>query len=169
MADAELLYKLTPADTVPEDAWKTRNQWTGAFVEKGKAFISLQTAEQLAGVAEASFAGRADVKLLIFVAEKLREEADIAIKFEAAESEKGGSGEFAHAFGGPLPYACLKSEPVTLELADGKHVFPLMGSLADDGVEKTGNEDASDATASDDGMEAFDQHRFDCDDDGADY
>ena len=131
MADAELLYKLAPADTVPEDAWKTRHQWTGAFVEKGKDFISLLTAEQLAGAAEASFAGRADVKLLVFVVEKLKEEADIAIKFEAAESEKGGSGKFAHAFGGPLPYACLKSGPVTLELADGKHVFPLTGPAAD--------------------------------------
>lgn len=172
MPDTEVLYKLVPADAVPEDAWKTRNQWTGAYVEKGKEFISLLTAEQLAGAAEAYFAGRADIKLLAFVVEIMREEADLIIKFEAAESEKGGSGEFAHAYGGPIPYACLQSAPATLELADGKHVFPLTGSLAAAaggvGPEKTGNDD-DDATATDDGMEPFDQHRFDCDDDGADY
>ena len=171
MADTELLYKLTPADTVREDAWKTRNQWEGAYVETGKEFISLQTAAQLAGVAEVSFAGRADIKVLVFAVEKMREEADLIIKFEAAESEKGGSGEFAHAYGGPIPYACLRREPFTLGLAGGKHVLTLdklTGSLAvaagGEAPDKTTYLD-DDASASDDGGEAFDQHRFDCDSD----
>ena len=56
--------------------------------------------------------------------------------------ESGASnrhGEFPHAYGGPIPFACLAAPPVLLTLdADGKHVFPLLGQAAvDDAILKS--------------------------------
>ena len=123
--DGQILYKLVPAADVPEDAWRTRLQWTTAFVGKqSTSFIHLLTGEQLAGAAAASFAGKTDVMLLSFAVERMVEEADLKVKMEAAEAASGGSGAFAHVYGGAIPYACLQFAPALLTIADGKHVFP---------------------------------------------
>jgi len=161
----EILYKLAFSSSIPEDAWRTRLQWTSAFLgDQSTNFITLLTAAQLAGAAEAApFAGRDDVMLLSFKVESMREEADLQVKYEAAESESGGSGAFVHVYGGGIPYACLHAAPATLEVADGKLVFPPMGSALGGSNEVENKGDESD-TATDDGLEPFDQHRFDEDD-----
>ena len=161
----EVLYKLAPASEVPDDAWRTRLGWTSAFVgDPSKSFINLYTAEQLAG-ADAAFAGRADVMLLAFNVETMREEADLQVKFEAAEAAAGGTGDFAHVHGGPIPYACLHATPALLALGDGgKHVFPPLGAAAAAGAGGDHASDNESDSATDDGMEPFDQHRFDEDD-----
>jgi len=157
MGDAEVLYKLASAADVPNDAWSNRLGWTQAYVGDGQEskFIRLFTAEQLAGVAEASFAGKSDVMLLSFTVETMLQEADLKVKFEGGD---------AQIHGGVIPYACLHAPPVLLELAeDGKHFFPLMG-LGAKGL--AGGDEGADEenSATDDGLEAFDQHRFDEDD-----
>lgn len=163
--DDQILYKLVPAADVPEDAWRTRLQWTTAFVGKqSTSFIHLLTGEQLAGAAAASFAGKTDVMLLSFAVERMVEEADLKVKMEAAEAASGGSGAFAHVYGGAIPYACLQFAPALLTIADGKHVFPNLESGVVGGVGGTYKEEEEDDSASEDGLEPFDQHRFDLDD-----
>lgn len=165
--DEPVLYMLVPAAEIPEDAWRTRQGWTTAFVGKQSTkFISLLAPEQVAGAAERLFAGRDDIMLLSFVVETMREEADLQIKFEAAESEAGGAGAFPHAYGGPIPYACLYATPALLKLADGKHVLPPLGMVAT--AAAAAAQEASilidEEDYDNDNSEAFDQHRFDLDD-----
>lgn len=167
-----VLYKLALAAEVSEHAWKTRFDWTGAFVgDKSTKFINLLTAEEVAGAAEASFAGKADVMLLSFTVETMVQEADLKVKFEATQSESGGAGAFAHAYGGAIPWACLHAPPALLALTGGKLVVPLLGAAAAVAEAAALAEAVIDSDASDDGdgMEAFDQSRFDEDDDGADF
>ena len=165
MSDPEVLYKLAFAASIPEDAWRTRLQWTACFVgDQSTNFVTLLAAPQLAGAAEAApFAGRDDVMLLSFKVESMREEADLQVKFESAESESGGSGPFAHVYGGAIPYACMHAAPTKLALADGKHVFPPMGAAVGGTAEEELKGEESDS-ATDDGLDPFDQHRFDEDD-----
>ena len=60
--------------------------------------------------------------LLRFSVFTMQEEADLKIKWEDT---------FPHAYGGPIPYACLAAPPAVLALGpDGKHVFPLLGAAA---------------------------------------
>jgi len=159
-----VLYKLALAADVPDDAWKTRLNWTTAFVgDKSTKFISVYTADQLAGVAGA-FEGKSDVMVLSFCVETMEQEADMKIKFEAAEAESGGAGAFAHCYGGPIPYACLYAAPALLPLADGKLVFPPLGPMGSGDGRAGYKEEDSEASGTDDGMEAFDQNRFDEDD-----
>ena len=166
----EILYMLALAADVAEDAWRTRLGWTAAFVgAKSTKFINLFTDEQLASAAEASFAGKADLMLLSFNVESMREEADLKVKFEAAESTSGGAGAFVHVYGGPIPYACLHAPPLLLTLTDGKHVFPLMGAAAAEAALLQQNVYESDDNPSDDdGLPQFDQHMYDLDDDDND-
>ena len=155
--DPEVLYALAPAADVPDDAWKTRLAWTGALVSKdGKGYIELHTEEQLASAAEASFAGRADVNLLSFSVDGMREEADLPLKPEAGAYRVHGE---------PIPFACLRSPPVTLELIDGKHVFPLLGAAAIEAANAQYKDGYESDAATDDGLEPFNQLRFDLDDD----
>lgn len=166
MPESEILYKLVPAADVPEDAWRTKMSWTGAYVDpQAKKFISLLTADQLASAAEASFAGRTDVMMLSFTVEMMREEADFKVMFEAAESESGGTGLFAHVYSEYIPYACLYAPPALLKLEDGKHVLPLKGAAAAmAGLLQSEEEAYESDAATDDGLEPFDQHKFDLDD-----
>ena len=166
MADCELLYKLVAAADIPADAWSTRNDWTKFIApDKETNFISLLTEDQVAGAAERMFAGRDDIQLLSFSVEKMCEEADLKIKYEAVESAAGGSGPFAHAHGGGLPYACLVSMPAKILLSGGKLVIPPLG-LAKAAAEAAAQIecDSSDASSDDDGLPAFDQHTYDLDD-----
>eukprot|EP00325_Prymnesiales_sp_UTEX-LB-985_P030448 CAMPEP_0174719046 /NCGR_PEP_ID=MMETSP1094-20130205/30726_1 /TAXON_ID=156173 /ORGANISM="Chrysochromulina brevifilum, Strain UTEX LB 985" /LENGTH=174 /DNA_ID=CAMNT_0015919301 /DNA_START=23 /DNA_END=547 /DNA_ORIENTATION=+ len=166
--DAEHLYKLVLKADVPEDAWRTRLEWTQCFKgDTNKNFIPLLTGEQLASAAEASFAGRDDVMLLSFKVNSMEQEADLKIKYEAAESEAGGSGPFPHVYGGWIPYACLLGAPTVLELVDGKHVIPDL-QLAITGTVGVETIYADEDDYDNDTSEAFDQHRYDCDDDGND-
>ena len=163
--DDPVLFKLALAADVPEDAWRTRLDWTTAFVgDQSASFIHLLTAEQLASTAAASFAGKTDVMLLSFSVERMVEEADLKVKFEAAEAASGGAGAFAHIYGGAIPYACLQSAPVLLAVADGKHVIPNLESGVGVGVGGAYKEEEEEDSASEDGLEPFDQHRFDLDD-----
>ena len=169
MSTDPVLYKLVAAAEVPEDAWRSRLNFMGAYVgDKSKKFITLFTAEQLAGAVEAEFAGRDDAMLMSFNVETMVEEADLKIKFEAAETESGGTGAFAHAYGMPLiiPYACLTGPPSLLKLGeDGKHVFPPIGSaLGAGGAGGMDGEGIESDPGTDDGLEPFNQHRFDEDD-----
>ena len=89
-------------------------------------------------------------------------EADLKIKYEAAEPP--AAGEYPHAYGGPIPFACLTTAPVLLELgADGKHVIPELGALSS-GAHEALEKDNESNSGTDDGMDRFDQHRFDEDD-----
>ena len=158
--DPEALYALAPAADVSDDAWKKRNTWTDCYAGKGGS-IDLCTAEQLASAAEASFAGRSDVLLLAFSVERMREEADMQFKLV----------DGAAHIGEPIPYACLQSAPARLALAEGKHVFPLLGSLEEIAAAKKQaayDEGYESDAASSDGLPAFDQHRFDLDDENGD-
>ena len=139
------LYRLALKAEIPEDAWKTRLSWTTAYTGVpglDDKFFHLSTAEQVVGTAAAYFGGKTDVMLLRFTVEIMKEEADLEIRWEAAEpvpGEKSRDGEFPHAYGGPIPFACLAAPPVLLTLdADGKHVFPLLGQAAvDDAILKS--------------------------------
>ena len=154
--DHEILYKLAPAAEVPEDAWRTRLGWTTAFVGDGSSCITLLTPEQVAGAAEGpAFAGKADIMLLSFTVETMIEEADLKVKFESGA---------ANVYGGPIPYACLHAMPATLKLADGKLVVPPLGKAALAGVLGDQVDVEEDNSSDDDGLEPFDQHRFDEDD-----
>jgi len=160
----EVLYKLVLSGDVPEDCWRTRLDWTQCFKgDQSATFISLLKPEQLASTVEASFAGKADVMLLSFAVDRMIEEADLQVKYEAAESAPGGEGPFAHVYGGFIPYACMESAPVVLTLADGKHVIPPLGTAVGHGGFHY-KEEEEEASGTDDGLEAFDQHRFDEDD-----
>lgn len=168
------LFKLVPASSIPENAFKNRNDWT-QFIssDSGCNFIALLTAEQVPAAAAASFAGRDDILLLSYDVEKMIEEADIKIKHEAAETESGGSGPWVHAYGGAIPFACLTGAPAKISLSeDGKHVLPplTVEDIAAAEAEKLGHgEIDSDAHSSDDdGLAQFDQHTYDLDDDGND-
>ena len=166
MSTNELVFKLVPAADIPEDAWRTRQQWTTAFEKfDDPKFIKLLTAEEVAGAAEKSFAGRADVMLLSFVVELMEQEADLKIKFEA---------DGVKAFGGVIPYACLHSAPAVLKVEDGKHVLPPLGLAAIAAAEKEASgieHEEDDWEGEDSGHgEHFDQHTFDLDDeDNANY
>ena len=109
MAATEL-YRLALAADVPEDAWKTRLQWTTAF--SGVAglddnFLHLSSAEQLPGTAEAHFAGKSDVMLLKFSVESMCEEADLEVRWEDVDGTK-----FPHVFGNQfLTLASLQRPP----------------------------------------------------------
>ena len=50
------------------------------------------------------------------------------------------------------------------QLVDGKHVFPSLASSLPAGADHEYAKGDESDSASDDGMEAFDQHRFDLDD-----
>lgn len=125
MSDDESLYRLVLAADIPEDAWRTRLQWTTAFVGVtglDDQFIHLSTAEQVAHTAEAHFAGRSDVMLLCFSTSSMCDEADLDIRWEDG---------YPHVYGGPIPFACLSAAPTLLQVgSDGKHAFPAMGSVA---------------------------------------
>ena len=163
MGEPEILYKLALAAEVPADAWKTRMGWTTAFVgTQTTKYITLHTVDQLAAAAEASFAGKADVMVLSFTVDSMRDDGDLKIKLE--------DGEY-RAYGGVMPYACLYNAPVMLTLDGGKHVFPPLGLAATaaakaeaDAAALKSQEEASENSMSDDGLEPFDQHRFDLDD-----
>ena len=153
MAATEL-YRLALAADVPEDAWKTRLQWTTAF--SGVAglddnFLHLSSAEQLPGTAEAHFAGKSDVMLLKFSVESMCEEADLEVRWEDIDGTK-----FPHVFG-PIPYACLASAPTLLPLgADGKHVIPPLGAEAEAAAMKSAISQEDDGvyySSEDDGYE----------------
>ena len=113
------MYRLALKSELPDDAWKTRLQWVTAYVGIAgldDRFIRTSTKEQLAQAALANFAGKDDVMLLQFSTSSMREEADLQVKFESAESESGGSGPFAHVYGGAIPYACMHAaHPITNE------------------------------------------------------
>ena len=131
------LFRLALTDEVPEDAWRTRLQWTSAY--KGvpgldDTFIHLSTAEQVVDTAAAYFAGNTGLVLLRFSAESMQTEADLKIKWGPAapppgEAKRSG-GDFPHVYGGAIPYACLSAPPALLTLdADGKHAFPPLGPV----------------------------------------
>lgn len=147
MADnCEELYRLAPASEVPDDAWKTRLQWTTAYMGTSgmdDKFISLSTAAHLAHTAESTFSGKADVMLLRFSTESMKEEADLEVRWTPAPDSDE---KIPHVYGGPIPYACLAVPPAMLELgADGKHVFPPLGPLvASAGGGAVGNNAAQD-------------------------
>ena len=168
MAECPVLYKLALSADVAGDAWQTRLGWTSAFQgDKASSFINLFTADQLAGAAETSFAGKSDVMLLSFTVESMREEADLEVKFEAAESASGGAGVHAHCYGAYIPYACLHAKPALLQMNDnGQHIFPLLGAaLAAANAATREEERANDSdAATDDGLPAFNQSTFDEDD-----
>jgi uncharacterized protein (DUF952 family) len=158
-----ILYQLVDKQDVAENAWNGRLSWTSAFtkLDDPKYFI-LQTGEQLAGKAASSFAGKEDLMLLTWKVESMCEEADIKVKFE-------DDGE-PRAYGDFIPYACLSAPPALLALKDGKHVLPLFGAEAAAAAalleESAIHSDAN--TSDDDGLDAFDQHTYDLDDDGND-
>ena len=166
----EVLFALCDTADVPADAWKNRLTFIDVYKGKGtKNFITLLTGDQLAKAAATSFAGKTDTILLSFKVESMREEADLKIKYEAAESEAGGSGEYVHVFGGIIPYACLYAMPKLLEIDEsvgpnrGKHMLPPLG-MGGGGLEKeTVYDDDSDLSENDD-LERFDQHTYDLDD-----
>ena len=163
MGEPEILYKLALASEVPADAWKTRMGWTTAFVgTQSTKYITLCDIDKLAGEAAASFAGRADVMVLSFTVESMRDEGDLKIKLEEGEYR---------AYGGVIPFACLYSEPVQLTLDGGKHIFPPLGLAATaaakaeaEAAALKSQEEASENSMSDDGLAPFDQHKFDEDD-----
>ena len=167
-SDSDVLYTFALCAEIPEDAWRTRLGWTTAFQgDKARSFINLYTADQMADACQSLFAGKQDVMLLQFIVDSMREEADLEIKFEAAEFEAGGVGAHAHCYGGYIPYACLQAPPALLQLNDdGRHIFPLMGAtLAEANRLAREEERANDSDeATDDGLPAFNQHTFDEDD-----
>jgi len=167
-SDSQVLYTFCLSAEIPEDAWRTRLGWTSAFKGDGaRKFINLYTVDQMAGAVESLFAGKQDVMLLSFIVESMQEEADLEIKFEAAESASGGAGVHAHCYGGYIPYACMQAPPALLEVNDnGQHIFPLLGAaLAEANKAAREEERANDSDeATDDGLPAFNQSMFDEDD-----
>ena len=126
--DDDVLYRLASASTVPDDAWRMRLQWMSAFAGEDDTFVQLSTGAQLADEAEARFAGKADVMLLCFSVDSMRDEADLKIRWESDES---ASGPFPKIYGGAIPYACLAAQPALLALGpDGKHEIPALGVAA---------------------------------------
>lgn len=126
--DDDVLYRLASASTVPDDAWRMRLQWMSAFAGENDTFVQLSTGAQLADEAEARFAGKADVMLLCFSVDSMRDEADLKIRWESDES---ASGPFPKIYGGAIPYACLAAQPALLALGpDGKHEIPALGVAA---------------------------------------
>lgn len=99
--------------------------------------------------------------LLTFNVEKMCEEADIKVEIEDGEPR---------AYADFIPYACMCAPPMVLALKDGKHELPLFGAeaaaaaalLAETAIDSDPN------TSDDDGLEQFDQHMYDLDDDGND-
>lgn len=142
-----VVYRLALADQVADDAWRTRLQWTTAFVGVAgldNKFIHCSTAEQLADTAAANFAGKVDVVLLQFSVSLMREEADLDVRWEDGAPPQGSN--FPHVYGGPIPYACLAAPPNRLELSPtGEHVFPPLGQrtvgAVEVGVSETYNPD----------------------------
>ena len=124
----DLLYRLALASQVPDDAWRTRLQWTSAFAPVAgiddASFVKLSPAVHVESAAAAfleQHAG-ADVMLLCFSMESMKEEADLVCKPQ---------GEFVHVHDGPIPYACLVRPPRLLALGeDGKHILPPLGTAA---------------------------------------
>ena len=113
-SDSDVLYTFALCADIPEDAWRTRLGWTTAFQgDKARSFINLYTADQMADACQSLFAGKQDAMLLQFIVDSMREEADLEIKFEAAEFEAGGVGAHAHCYGGYIPYACLPAPPAS--------------------------------------------------------
>ena len=157
------LYKLVAAADVPDDAWSSRNSWTTSFGKMDDPkYFKLQTAEQLEEVAAKAFAGKEDVMLLEFSVEKMVEEADVEVKFE---------GDEPRAYADFIPYACMSAPPKKLALQDGKHVMPLVGAAAVAAAAAAlaaSQIDSDPNTSDDDGLAPFDQHTYDCDDDGND-
>ena len=126
-------YRLCKGSEIPEDAWKTRLSYTTAYNGvKGldDQFMHLSTAAQVVKTAELYFAGATDLVLLVFGHSLIDEYGEITIKWEDAAPSAGSTkrdGEFPHAYGGAIPYACLVGLPIPLQLdADGKHVFPKL-------------------------------------------
>ncbi len=131
-----VIYRLARLAEVPDDAWRTRLDWTALY--KGVAglddhFLHCSTAEQAIGTAAAYFAGATDVVLLAFSVSLLRE-ADLEVRWEDAAPTPGvekRDGDFPHVYGGAIPYACLAAPPAALALGpDGKHLFPMFRTLA---------------------------------------
>ena len=158
------LYKLVEAADIPDDAWASRNGWTTAYDKAdGKNYFSLVSGESLREIADTKYAGKKDLMLLTFNIEKMCEEADMKVKAE--------EGEF-RAYGDFIPYACMSAPPSLLAFKeDGKHLLPLFGAeaaaaaaaaMAESGLISEPN------TSDDDGLEQFDQHTYDLDDDGND-
>lgn len=133
--DDDVLCRLALAAEVPDDAWRTRLQWTAAFAGVAgldDRFVHLSTAAQVAGTAKAYFGGRADLMLLRFSADSMRREADLEVRWEAAAPALGDDvrdGAFPHVYGGAIPYACLASPPTLLALGPDGHVFPPQGAM----------------------------------------
>jgi uncharacterized protein (DUF952 family) len=156
------LYKLVSAGDVPDDAWSSRNGWATAFTKlDDPKYFKLSTGEALAGAAASTFKDKTDLMLLTFNVEKMCEEADIKVKIEDGEPR---------AYADFIPYACMSAPPSLIELKDGKHVLPLFGAEAEAAaLLKADGEVYSDAaTSDDDGLDPFDQHMYDLDDDGND-
>ena len=124
-------------------------------------YFTLQTGEQLADLAAKAYAGKEDLMLLEFSVEKMVEEADVDVKFE---------GDEPRAYADFIPYACMSAPPKKLALKDGKHVLPLFGAeaAAAAAILAEAQIDSEPNTSDDDGLEQFDQHTYDCDDDGND-
>ena len=98
--------------------------------------------------------------LLTFNVQKMVEEADIDVKLQDGE---------LRAYNDFIPYACMSAPPMPLALKDGKHVLPLFGEEARAAAALAEGEAESDAnTSDDDGLDPFDQHMYDLDDDGND-
>mmetsp|Transcript_7661 Transcript_7661/g.12889 ORF Transcript_7661/g.12889 Transcript_7661/m.12889 type:complete len:180 (-) Transcript_7661:115-654(-) len=164
------LYKLCFAAEIPGDAWTRRGDWASFY--KGTQttpYISLQEGESLkAMAAEAPFAGKEDVMLLTFRVETMVEEACVDVKIEDGEPrayDRGGK-----PCGG-IAFACLMKPPELLKLTDGKHVLPLFGEEAAAAAAALLEATAIDSDAhssDDDGLDRFDQHTYDLDDDGND-
>merc|ERR1711908_247743 len=132
----------------------------GAFTKlDDPKYFKLNTGEQLADVAAASFAGKADLMLLTLNVEKMCEEADMKVEFEAGEPR---------AYGDFIPHACMSAPPALLALKDGKHVLPLFGAEAAAALAALGETayESEANTSDDDGLDQFDQHTYDLDDDG---
>ena len=155
------LYKLVSKEDIPDDAWANRNGWETSFTKMdGAKYFTLAMGAQLAGVAASKFAGKEDLMLLTFGVEKMVEEADIPVKIEDGEPR---------AYGDFIPFACMSAPPMALALKDGKHVLPLFGAEAAAAAALEESALLSDPnTSDDDGLEPFDQHMYDLDDDGND-
>jgi len=126
-ATPELLYRLALAADIPEDAWRTRLQWTGAF--GGCDDVCMFTADQLASGAGAAFIAahsESDIKLLCFATDLIREEADLKLRWK----QDGSSGTSLPHVEGPVPYACLAKPPKLLAREGSTHVLPALGAAA---------------------------------------
>jgi uncharacterized protein (DUF952 family) len=140
-----VLYRLAKSSEIPEDAWRTRLDWTGLYAGVSPlddAFLHLSTLEQVVSTARLYFPGAKDLQLLRFGSALIEEYGELEVRFEEACGQSPGcvrrDGEFPHVYGGPIPYACLVGPPLLLPLGpDGLHVFPAGDELEVAGIEDT--------------------------------